>query len=106
MIIDKKLIIILIVLLCLLFFYFYRNISSNMEEFISNESPQYIKAKNTPFSKDFNLDDMCKNNNKKYLGWKCWWNDNQKNKINNQVDTGITTHATNEPLLFDGIKKI
>ena len=104
MIFEEKLVIVISIGLLIAYF-LYRKNHKNKEHFVTNKSISIKKPLNTPLSNDFNLDNMC-NTNKQYLGWKCWWKKTQQNKLNNIVDTQLTTHATKEPLLFDGIRKI
>ena len=97
MIFEEKLIILICVGLLIMYYLYRKTNNKKVEQFITRKDAFNKKSLNTPFSDDFNLDNMCKKNSK-HLGWKCFWKNLQQNKLDNIVDTQIITHTTKNHL--------
>ena len=99
-----------LVIIIITFFVLYFLLSSCKESFVIANDVMTVKEINIPFSKSFNIDKMCKNNNKKYLGWKCYIKNNFSNNLvekdNSFKGTTFQTYMENTPLMYDGIFKL
>ena len=102
-----------ILLLCLvigLFIICYYWKLDNIENFVVNNAYYKVKPVDTPLGKQFNIDDQCNNGGRKYLGWKCWWRDNQSEFLVPKDDSFKGTHfqnyLNNVPLKYDGVFKL
>ena len=80
------------------------------EEFVVNNVYYNVKDKQSPLGKSFNIDEQCDSNMGKYLGWKCWWRDNQSDstvpKDNSFDNTAFRRYLDNTPLKYDGVFKL
>ena len=100
--------IILLILFVLILLYLCFKIKNNIkEEFVVKNIEYKVKPINTPFSTIFNIDEQCNSNNKRNLGWKCWWRDNQSDfnvsKDDSFKNTSFTNYLKNTPIKYDGI---
>ena len=95
----------LIFVICLILMCFNLN-NSIKEEFVVNNIEYNVKPVQNPLGKQFNIDEQCETN-KQFLGWKCWWRDNQsefKVPLDNSFDnTTFKTYLNNSPLKYDGV---
>ena len=99
---------ILIILIFLL--YFIINSIPCKESFVIKNDIMNVKDINKPLGKGFDIDQMCINKDKKYIGWKCFTKDNYSfssvKNDNSFKGTAYETYSKNNPLLYDGVFKL
>ena len=82
----------------------------DVENFVVNNAYYKVKPLDTPFGKQFNIDNQCTNKIKKYLGWKCWWRTNQSEVLVPKDEpfkgTPFQNYLNNVPLKYDGVFKL
>ena len=79
----------------------------DIEHFAVKNMFHKVKPLDIPFGKQFNIDEQCNDNRSKYLGWKCWWRNNQGEfnvpNDNSFKGTAFQNYLNNVPLKYDGV---